>query len=312
MGGRVKRTAHGLIRPAVDGLLERIRADADRIVSGGQDDEAVHDFRVGLRRLRTILRASRGIYGSRKVKRIEAAAKAFGDATSSLRDAEVLEDTLRSALLDTRARRSAATWLSAVRAGEADLRGAAVALIVGPELASMCAETRVLVGRAPKRKLAAGDYAVACFDEVRAGVQELLPVAGRDVDRLHRLRIRFKRLRYTSEMLAQFMTVEAETHATEKQRRKAGRAGAKFTVAARQAARMQKELGLLHDADQALASLAQAPIAQADRNSLSSALIDLRTRLVRGSLAQLVRLPPRIVGEGPVAITAEIPRLVRA
>lgn len=307
MGKHPKLTAHDLIRPAVDGLLERIQSDADRIVRVADDDEAVHDFRVGLRRLRTILRASRTIYGKKKVKRLEAAAKAFGDATSALRDAEVLEDTLRSAILDNRARVASEAWLDEVKAGEAALRDAAIALIEGPDLEAMCATTRKMLRAGPVAQPVIADYSAARFDDVRGGVRALLPVRDDDVDRLHRLRIRFKRLRYTCELLAQFMTVMDATGPRKKDRARAHQAATRFSSTARDAARMQKELGLLHDADQALLSLSSAPLPAPDRESIETALLDLRGRLVRKSITQLQKLPKRIVGRGPTVVTVETP-----
>lgn len=307
MARRKKLTAHSLVRPAVEGLLERARSAADRVVWELDDDEAVHDFRVALRRLRTILRASREVYGKKRIKRLEALAKEFGDATSALRDAEVLEDTLRAALLDNRARAAAATWLDTVKAKEGDLRHAAVALLEAPGLEQLFADTRRVLADGPRSEPLVSDYAERGFLAVRDGVRELLPVAPDDVERLHRLRIRFKRLRYTSEMLAQFMTVLSATDPIKKQREDADDLATRFSSAARDAARMQKELGLLHDADRALAVVSDADIPAADRAAMLTALTDLRRRLVERSLNLLGKLPRRIVGDEPVVVATEIP-----
>lgn len=308
MGRRSKLTAHSLVRPAVEGLLDRARSAADRVVRELDDDEAVHDFRVALRRLRTILRASRKVYGKKRVKRLEALAKEFGDATSALRDAEVLEDTLRAAILDNHARAAAATWLDTVKAKEGDLRSAAVALLETRGLEDLFVGTRRLLTDGPRRDPLVAEYAESAFDAVREGVRELLPVEPTDVDRLHRLRIRFKRLRYTAEMLAQFMTVIDATGPAKKQRREAHKLATRFSSTARDAARMQKELGLLHDADQALALVTVADIPAEARAAMLTALTDLRRRLVERSLTLLGKLPRRIVGDGPVVVTAETPQ----
>jgi CHAD domain-containing protein len=224
----------------------------------------------------------------------------------------VLEETLRAAILGNQAQIASNAWLAEVKAGEVDLREAAVALIAGPDLDAMCvAATKLLSSHQPREQLVAV-YAEERFDEVRAGVRELLPVGANDVDRLHRLRIRFKRLRYTCEMLAQFMTVIDATGSEKKQRAKAHEAGLRFSATARDASRMQKELGLLHDADQALGGLKEATMSEDDRVAIESALMDLRDRLVRRSLAQLGKLPRRIVGDGPTVLTVEKPQLVRA
>ena len=306
MGKRKKLTAHNLIRPALEALIERIQRDAKRVVGSKDDDEAVHDFRVGLRRLRTLLRAARTVYGKKKVKRLEAQAKAFGDATSALRDAEVLADTLGATALDEPAQQVSSVWLAQVQSGEAELRAAAVDLIRGPDLGAMCEAVRKMLRSGPVREQTVGKFAEARFDDVRFGVRELLPVAPADIDRLHRLRIRFKRLRYTCEMLAQFMTVIDATGTRRKEREHARHAGTRFATTGRNAARMQKALGLLHDADQALLALAGAEMSEDDRLVIRGALTTLRGRIAQKSIEQLAKLPKRIVGtESVVAITGE-------
>ena len=284
-------------------LVERIQEDADRVVRNRQDDEAVHDFRVGLRRMRSLLRVSRGIYGARRVKRLEASAKSFGDGTGALRDAEVLEETLRRASLDGQGQQASSRWLADVRSTEAELRAQVGELIAGPSLGALCADAMRLVEHPPKRDQRVPEFADACFSKVRGGVRELLPVAGRDVDRLHRLRIRFKRLRYTCETLAQFVTVFDATH--RKKRSAYRRRARKFSSVARDAARMQKELGLLHDADMALISLRDTSMPAETRIAIEPALVELRSGLLDRSLTQLRQLPKRVVGKGAAVVTAE-------
>ncbi len=294
-------TAHSLIRPALEGLLERTRSAADRVIRDRQDEEAVHDFRVALRRLRTILQTSRAVYGKKRVKRLEALAKAFGDATSALRDAEVLEDTLRAAILDNRAQEAAAVWLREAKRQEGEMREQAVALVAGEELGELSNLIRRLLAGGPKRDPLVTDYADAGYEAVRQGVLELLPIGADDIEGLHRLRIRFKRLRYTSEMLTQFMTVIDATGRSKRERETAHKLAARYAAVARDASRMQKELGLLHDADQALAAVGTAPLEEPERVAIVTALSDLRRRLALRSLERLDKLPPRIVGETPVA-----------
>ncbi len=53
------------------------------------DTEALHDFRVGLRRLRSTLRSYRGVLGKSIGKKLAARLKALADATGEGRDAEV-------------------------------------------------------------------------------------------------------------------------------------------------------------------------------------------------------------------------------
>ena len=105
-------TAHGLLSHALRAHIDTVRKTMARVLatapgrkkhqsndakaaegesgsgSGSDEDaeEAVHDFRVGLRRLRTALRAARRIYGKKRLREISEGLKRYGDVTSALRD----------------------------------------------------------------------------------------------------------------------------------------------------------------------------------------------------------------------------------
>src|SRR5262249_31837913 len=81
-GGRDTRmtqelTAHQLLGPTLIELVDTARAASARVeesfrgqkgasgATGALDPEAVHDFRVALRRLRTLLRVARKVYGKK-------------------------------------------------------------------------------------------------------------------------------------------------------------------------------------------------------------------------------------------------------
>ncbi|MNF59022.1 CHAD domain-containing protein [Pseudomonas sp. Irchel s3b6] len=68
------------------GLEVRLLACQARL-SASTDAEALHDLRISVRRLRSLLRALRGLPG---VEQLEAAAAAVGTLTTPLRDREVL------------------------------------------------------------------------------------------------------------------------------------------------------------------------------------------------------------------------------
>jgi CHAD domain-containing protein len=121
----------------------------------------------------------------------------------------------------------------------------------------------------------------------------MLPVSRDDVAALHRLRIRFKRLRYTAEMLDRFTGVG--------QSKKKGASGDKrrstFAKIAKQAQRMQKHLGTLHDADVALETVAAAEsLAEDDKEALTKGLLALRARLVDESVDAVEALPSTTLG----------------
>jgi len=73
-------------------LEVRLRACQARL-SATTDDEALHDLRTTVRRLRSLLRPLRGLPG---VEQLEAAAAGVGNLTTPLRDREVLAAYLHS------------------------------------------------------------------------------------------------------------------------------------------------------------------------------------------------------------------------
>jgi CHAD domain-containing protein len=281
-GGKTT-SAHDLVKPSAARLVERIRAAAIRVTTDRNDDEGVHDFRVGLRRLRTVLRASRGLYGKRRMRELEARFKQFGDATNALRDAEVLTDTVVSSPLVDTSETPVRAWLEARRRAADDLRDDAIRLLRDDVLAGAFEDLRVAVHKRPDKDMPAHRFAARRLAAGRAGVAELLPIARDDVAGLHRLRIRFKRLRYTAEMLERFMKAV-----------KGGkkRKNAPYARVAKHAQQMQKELGLLHDADVALETVAaDGDLAPEHRAALTTALLELRGQLVDRCLERLSRLP---------------------
>lgn len=285
-------TAHGVVTAALRDHVDATRAAAYRVVCAHHDPEAIHDFRVGLRRLRTVSRASRSLYGKRAMRQLEDTCKVFGDATGALRDAEVLADTLAEADLDGAAQAGAATWLADVRGREEIMRQRAVARICGPELEEAFASLDARLRRGPKRDLDLYAYADDCLAMARDGVLDRLPVPRSHPEHLHRLRIRFKRLRYTAEMLVGFGGTLGDGKRAQKSREHWG-------AVAKQASKMQGCLGLLNDAAQARVQLQTATIVPPDqRRSLDRALVALNARLEEKSLRTLERLPDAVAGPG--------------
>src|SRR6185312_2539616 len=60
--------AEDYLAPALFALVAAVRRQADRVAGGGPDPDAIHDFRVALRRLRTVLRPARALYGERRLR----------------------------------------------------------------------------------------------------------------------------------------------------------------------------------------------------------------------------------------------------
>ena len=96
------------------------------------DGEAIHDLRVAMRRLRTLLKLARPVYG-----RFHADAARMGythvfRSTGDLRDEEVLDETLDLVAVDEP---SFHAWRRLRAARERSLRRAAVARVRGADLA---------------------------------------------------------------------------------------------------------------------------------------------------------------------------------
>lgn len=159
--------------------LARLRADTD--------SEALHDLRIALRRLRSLLRPLRKL---ESVAELDRAAQAVGRLSSPMRDAEVLR-----AELD----RSGQAQLLAVR--DQHLREEYARLLAAPELARL----QQLLGQWPdglRQQQRAGE-----LGRLDRRIRRYLRKQGRKLsdaladpahDR-HRLRLLIKRLRYADE-----------------------------------------------------------------------------------------------------------------
>jgi CHAD domain-containing protein len=250
-------TAHEILAPAVSELCARIREAATRVGataaghargSAGYDAEAVHDLRVGLRRLRTLLKPARALYGKRKIRAAGDELRRFAQATGIVRDEEVLHETLAAIELPRRPRRALEAWIRSRGRRERELRQAAIELLTSPadalaapslDHALTALESCILPNR--KAKQSASEVARAAIDAAIHGVHEgaVLASSTADVAAMHALRIREKRLRYTAEIFAEVLPGESAR-------------------LAKDAARMQKRLGELHDYDEAIAVILQA------------------------------------------------------
>ncbi len=197
------------------GFLEQAAAARPRLLAGGDDSEALHDFRVGLRRLRSTLQAYAAQLGDSVPKKLARRLKRLADATGSGRDAEVQIEWLRAQapVLGPYQRPGLRWLLERLEArkekayGRIEGRVAArfdeLAADLRQRLSVYTAEVR-LDGGEPERRdtlaRAAAGLLAQGVEEVR---QRLAGIGGADdVARAHRARIAAKRLRYLLEPLA--------------------------------------------------------------------------------------------------------------
>ncbi len=301
-------TAHELLSSALRAHIETVRTTIHRVLStapgrrgagasGGASgaakdpaseaddaEEAVHDFRVGLRRLRTALRPAKVIYGKKRLRAIGEGLKRYGDVTSALRDEEVLRQTLAKLPLDEGARSAVTSWLAQrvkqerVRRGDVVrlLRSGAVPAQVDedgvPEVPSLevcLARLEKRLDRPKRTEMTAEELGRQAIAEALRDIEAMGQVEAADVSGMHTLRIRFKRLRYTAELFTPAF----------------GEQGEKMAKAA---ARLQSKLGDLHDLDQALVRMARARgLPLAAREAVLQALQRARTEMAEKCVKEL-------------------------
>jgi CHAD domain-containing protein len=206
-----------LDRPPAEGartillaLLAEARERAGRLRDPG-DESALHDFRVEVRRLRSALRAWRGVLGGavrdKDLRRLRKVAR----ATSEARDAEVLLAWIaRTAEHLPPAHRPAAGWLSRRLAAKAD-RDDLAATVERFVDATGSLSRRLRHGRPPPSEETFGEAIAARIREHVAAVSAWLARVETPTDAplAHRARIEGKRLRYLLEPLRNTPGVES-------------------------------------------------------------------------------------------------------
>jgi CHAD domain-containing protein len=267
------RQAHDFLAPALYAMIAEVRRAQDRVAetrgTAGRDPEAIHDFRVALRRLRTVLRPARRVFGKRRLREIGGELRRFAQATGALRDEEVLRETLGALSLPARAQAELTAWLAQRARQERVRRRAVVAVLLsrdgpaGPSLGTALAHLERRIGRRRREAMPAEDLAAAACARAFAEVRALAGAPAGDVAAMHALRIQFKRLRYTAELFAPVLGERAE-------------------AVVKSAARMQKRLGELHDVDEALLRVGRARgLSEAGSAALRRALLKARREAVR-------------------------------
>lgn len=186
------------------GLLARLLPHAADVADGSPDPEAVHQARVGLRRLRSVLRLCGAWSGD--PARAAMLEQGFGEVASALgaqRDADVLDAWLRAEV-------AAAAGAPELRWPAPPAAGSAAQAVRSSGFARLFVQTLQLAEAARVQPLAG---AGADRPPLPAAVAAVLARAWRAVERdardfetsppeqRHRLRRRLKRLRYVAEAL---------------------------------------------------------------------------------------------------------------
>lgn len=231
-----------------EAALAKLLGDPGHPVAAEEELEIVHDYRVALRRLRSNVRILGPAYGRRKMRRSADALRDAASLTGDLRDEEVLRETLAELELAAPARAALDRWMVGRARRERGSRARVVRAIRGAsegqeaELPATLEALRLRLLAAPKRPVSDEELAWTGLDETFAAVSKRCETArGGDSDAMHRLRIAFKRLRYTSEIVRDLLPP-------------AGWESRAESISAK----LQKHLGKLHDLDEALIRMDRA------------------------------------------------------
>lgn len=198
--------AQRAVRLVAGELLARSRA-ASRRLGAREDAEALHDFRVSLRRLRSWLRAYRAHLGKSVPKRSRQALKDLATATNAGRDAEVqlawVEQATRGWVAD---RLPGVAWLAGRLEERRDQAYRRALRRVGTRFVGLERTLRTRLRRAGDGTERFGHVTASLIQAYAAGLKDRLgEIAGaRDETDIHAARIAAKRLRYLLEPLERY------------------------------------------------------------------------------------------------------------
>lgn len=232
-----------------------------------QDDEAIHDMRVAIRRLRTLLKISRSLFGRWHTDCVRRAYAEVMRATGDLRDEEVLEETLAGAATHA----SFGPWLDSRKAREAKLRHNVSARIARGDLdrARLMLKALLVFPVDPDRDMDLARFARRTVERARRQVEGQRDVGPDDVLGLHDLRIAYKELRYSIELLADALPIDAR-------------------AMLEPATVFQKRLGEVHDVDVAIETISQAKnLAPPAREEALATLAAVRQKRIGKYLREL-------------------------
>lgn len=193
-------------------------------------------MRVAIRRLCVLLKLSRKVFGRFHTNAVRGTLTRVHRASGALRDEEVLRETLTELQVHDA---SFERWVELRRVREARLRRVVGAEIDRGALAKPIALLRALLLLPVLKPIALEPFALRCAERARKGVEKLRGVPTSDITGLHDLRIAYKGLRYTAELLGPVLPADVAAHAAP-------------------AARFQKRLGLIHDLDMAAGAIQRA------------------------------------------------------
>ena len=187
--------------PAIEHVRTYLRAQVaeiertDPLIRSGDDPDAVHDFRVAVRRMRSVLKSTRALFDEDWLKALRAELRWIGGELAAARDLDVLVMSLRKKagpdempvvrLLETERRRA---WKRARKA------------LSGERYLKLLDRLTSAVEAPPVRRadLSLEKVAAREFKKLRRAARKLGPKSS--PEQVHRARILAKRARYAAEL----------------------------------------------------------------------------------------------------------------
>jgi CHAD domain-containing protein len=250
-------------------MQARLEETSRRVLRTG-DDLAVHDLRVAIRRTRTLLEVGREVFGRYHADEVRRALTELQRATGALRDEEVLLELVASLPLHAT---ELDAWVATRRRRERRLRTAVRRLVrVGGLDHGFTLLGALLAFRTkPSRNKRLVKFARRAVLRAQREV-ERRRTGSNDSPALHRLRVAYKRLRYTAETFVDVLPLDL---------------GATLV---RTAAGLQKRIGDVHDVDVVVASVQRARgLPDTTRHALLVALSHLRAEREAALVKELGR-----------------------
>jgi CHAD domain-containing protein len=187
--------------PAIEHVRAYLRAQVaeiertDPLILSGEDPDAIHDFRVAVRRMRSVLKSTRALYDETWLKSLRAELRWIGGELAAARDLDVLLVGLR--------KKAGPDEMPVVRLLETERRRAwkrARAALSGERYLKLLDRLTAAVEAPPVRRADISLEAVAAreFKKLRRAARKLGSKSS--AQQVHRARILAKRARYAAEL----------------------------------------------------------------------------------------------------------------
>ncbi|MFC7343199.1 CHAD domain-containing protein [Saccharopolyspora griseoalba] len=197
----------GVVKQVRSGLATRLAALREHApgTREGSDPEELHQMRVSVRRMRAMLQSARPFLDRERSEPLRAELGWLGRALGPVRDLDVLLEHLREEAADLPEQEAAARLLAGLDAEYAHARGDLLAALDSDRYRELLARLEAATEGLPAAKSesdggekALRDLVLRQFRKLREDVDAL--DADPPDERLHALRIRGKKVRYTAEL----------------------------------------------------------------------------------------------------------------